>query len=161
MKGVNEVRLLGNIGKDPEMKFTPNGKAVLEFTLATSRKYKLDNGDIAESTQWHNVTAWGNLAENCNKILSKGQSVYVEGRIEYDEWEHEGKKYYRTSIVAGDIIFLTPKAPAPAVRPAAQPVQQPKTADDWSKLASAGTSKLVDVAVKMGAEVVKEDGVTV
>lgn len=108
MKGLNQVQLIGNLGRDPEMRFTPNGKAVTSFSIATSRKYrKEEGGDLVEETEWHYVMAWGKLAETCNQALNKGAAVAVTGRIHYQKWEDEKQvKHERTVIVASDVIFL-------------------------------------------------------
>lgn len=108
MKGLNQVQLIGNLGQDPEMKFTPNGKAVTQFSLATSRKYrKGEGGDLVEETEWHSIVAWSKTAELCNQALNKGSAVAITGRINYQKWEDEsGGKHSRTVIVAGDVIFL-------------------------------------------------------
>lgn len=103
MAGVNRVILLGNLGKDPEIKYTPNGTAVCNFSLATTEKVKGD-----DKTEWHRVTAWGKLAENCGEYLSKGKQVYIEGRIQTREWEdRDGEKRYTTEIVAHQVQFLS------------------------------------------------------
>jgi len=113
MKGLNEVRLIGNLGNDPEMRFTPNGKPVTTFSMATSRKFKgSDNGELVEETTWHRITVWDSLAEACNKSLHKGDAVYVGGRVRNSSWEDElGKKHYSSEVVATNVIFLDkPKA---------------------------------------------------
>lgn len=107
MKGLNQVNLIGNLGGDPEMKYAPAGKAVTSFSLATSRKYKGDNGQLIEETTWHNIITWEKLAESCNKSLGKGDPVYVMGRINNKSWEDDtGKKHYKSEIVASNVIFL-------------------------------------------------------
>lgn len=108
MKGLNQVVLMGNLGRDPEMRFTPAGKPVTDFSLATSRKYrKEDGGDLIEETEWHYIVTWNKLAETCNQSLSKGSAVAVTGRIHYQKWEDDGgNKHSQTVIIAGDVIFL-------------------------------------------------------
>lgn len=108
MKGLNEVRLIGNLGADPEMRYTANGKAVVTFSMATSRKFKgPDNGDLVEETTWHRITVWESQAEACNKSLHKGDPVFVGGRIRNSSWEDDvGAKHYSTEVVATNVIFL-------------------------------------------------------
>jgi single-strand DNA-binding protein len=107
MKGLNQVQLIGNLGNEPEMRFTPTGKAVTSFSLATSRKYKGENGDLVEETTWHNIVTWEKLAETCNKSLHKGAPVYVGGRINNRSWlDDAGDKHYRTEIIGNQVIFL-------------------------------------------------------
>lgn len=107
MRGLNEVKLIGNLGVDPEMKFTANGKAFTTFSLATSRKYKGDNGQLVEETTWHRIVSWEKLAEACNKSLSKGDPVFVGGRINNRAWEdNTGMKHYSSEIIANQVIFL-------------------------------------------------------
>lgn len=120
MKGLNQVNLIGNIGNEPEMRFTPNGKPVTKFSLATGRKYKNDSGGLVEETEWHNIVTWGTLAETCNKSLSKGAAVFVSGRIHYRKWESDDKqKHERAEIIAQEVIFLDkPAARAGADQPA-------------------------------------------
>lgn len=108
MKGLNQVQLIGNLGQDPEMKFTPTGKAVTQFSLATSRKYRQDEkSELIEETEWHNIIAWNKTAELCNQALNKGSAIALTGRIHYQRWEDDhGVKHNRTVIIAGDVIFL-------------------------------------------------------
>jgi single-strand DNA-binding protein len=107
MKGLNSVRLIGNLGTDPEMRETPSGKLITTFLMATSRKYPSQDGMLAEETTWHNIVCWDRLAENVNSALNKGSAVYLEGRISNRQWEgKDGQKHYRTEIIASDIIFL-------------------------------------------------------
>ena len=112
MKGLNEVRLIGNLGANPEMRYTPNGKPVTTFTLATSRKFKNESDELVEATEWHSITSWGALAETINQHLDKGAAVYVSGRLRYNIWQGtDGSKHSKTEIVAEDCIFLDkPKA---------------------------------------------------
>lgn len=105
---VNKVILIGRLGKDPEMRFTPNGKAVTNFTMATNEIWSDQSGERQERTEWHRVVAWGKLAENCAKLLSKGKQVYVEGRIQTRSWDdRDGNKRYTTEIVANTMQLLT------------------------------------------------------
>ncbi len=106
---LNKVMLIGNLGRDPEMRFTPSGRAVTNFTIATSERWKDTNGELQESTEWHRIVTWGKLAENCAKLLSKGKQVYIEGRIQTRSWDDkDGNKRYTTEIVASQMQILTP-----------------------------------------------------
>lgn len=108
MASVNKVILIGHLGADPELRFTPNGnKAVCNLRIATSEVFKDKSGQKQESTEWHRVTVWGDQAENCNKYLAKGRSVYVEGRLQTRAWDDkDGVKKYSTDIVAERVKFL-------------------------------------------------------
>lgn len=108
MASVNKVILIGNLGRDPELRYTQGGQAVANFTLATTERFSgRDGGERQERTEWHRVTAWGRTAELCAQYLSKGRSVYVEGRLQTREWEDkEGQKRRTTEIVALSVQFL-------------------------------------------------------
>lgn len=107
-RGLNKVMLIGNLGRDPEMRYTPSGKPVTSFSLAADRNWVSADGERHDETEWFNVVAWGNLAEICNQHLSKGQKVYVEGRLQTRSWEDEnGQKHFRTEVVANEMIILT------------------------------------------------------
>lgn len=107
MRGLNRVQIIGNLGRDPEMRYTPNGKPVTSFTVAVTRSWVKPEGERAEKTEWFNVVAWDRLAEICSQHLAKGSLVYVEGRLETRSWEAEnGQKHYRTEIVANEMIIL-------------------------------------------------------
>lgn len=102
--------VIGNMGRDPEMRYTPSGKPVTSFSLASSRSWTTPSGERREETEWFNVVAWGGLAEICNDKLFKSQQVYVEGRLQTRSWEDEaGQRHYRTEIVASDMIILGPR----------------------------------------------------
>jgi len=107
--GLNKVMLIGNLGKDPEVKYTPNGTAVASFSLATAESWVKD-GKKETRTEWHKIVVWGKLAEICGEYLTKGKQVYLEGRIQTREWEDkEGIKRYTTEIVASQMIMLGSK----------------------------------------------------
>lgn len=109
-RGLNKVMVIGNIGRDPEMRFTPSGKPVTSFSLASSRSWIGPDGERREETEWFNVVAWGNLAEICNQKLTKSQQVYVEGRLQTRSWDDErGQRHFRTEIVANEMIILGPR----------------------------------------------------
>ena len=104
---VNKVIIIGNLGADPEMRYTPEGAAVAQFSVATSRKWKDDKGQKKDETEWHKVVAWGKLAEVCGEYLSKGRQVFIEGRIKSRTWDDkDGNRRYTTEIIATDVTFL-------------------------------------------------------
>ncbi len=106
-RGLNKVLLIGTLGRDPEMRYTPSGRPVTSFSLATSRSWTSPEGERREETEWFNIIAWGNLAEICKQYLSKGKQVYIEGRLQTRGWEDEtGKKHFRTEVVASEMIML-------------------------------------------------------
>ena len=102
--------VIGNMGRDPEMRYTPSGKPVTSFSLASSRSWVTPDGERREETEWFNVVAWGSLAEICNQKLAKSQQVYVEGRLQTRSWEDDhGQRHFRTEVVASDMIILGPR----------------------------------------------------
>lgn len=105
MSSVNKSIIIGNLGRDPELTHTQGGTAVCRLAVATSRKYKKGE-ELVEETEWHRVTVWGKQAEACDKYLSKGRSVYVEGRLRTSTYEKDGVKRYTTEIVAEQVQFL-------------------------------------------------------
>ena len=106
MAGVNKVILVGNLGADPEMRYTAGGTAVCRLRIATSRNFTDKQGNRQEETAWHRVDAWGKLAEICGQYLSKGRQVYIEGRLKYGSYEKDGVKHYTTDIVAETMQML-------------------------------------------------------
>ena len=107
MAGVNKVILIGNLGRDPELRYTKSGQAVANFSLATTETYASREGKREERTEWHRIVAWGKTAELCTKYLSKGRRVYVEGQIRTRDWEDkEGQKRQTTEIHAQTVQFL-------------------------------------------------------
>ena len=107
MAGVNKVILLGNLGKDPEVRYLDNGVAVANFSLATTENYKNKSGERVSQTEWHNIVLWRGLAEVAEKYLKKGASVYVEGKIKTRKWEDkEGNARYNTEILADNMTML-------------------------------------------------------
>jgi single-strand DNA-binding protein len=106
-RGLNKVMIIGHLGRDPEMRYTPSGRPVTTFSVATTRSWTSADGDRHEETEWFNVVAWGSLAEICNQYLHKGQQVYVEGRLQTRRWEdNEGNKHFTTELVAKEMIML-------------------------------------------------------
>ena len=113
-KSVNKVTLLGNLGKDPEVKYTPQGKPVAKFSLATNERYKDKDGNWQDRTEWHNIVLWERLAEIAGEYLKKGSKVYIEGRIRTDSWDDKqtGQKKYMTNIIANDLVLLSGRGEA-------------------------------------------------
>lgn len=111
-KSVNKVILIGNVGKDPEVKYTPNGTPVAKFSVATNEKYKDRHDEWQESVEWHTVVAWQRLAEIVGEYVAKGSRVYIEGKLRTSSWEDKqsGERKYRTEIVALDLVLLGPGA---------------------------------------------------
>jgi len=107
--GLNKVMLIGNLGADPEMRFTANGTAVTNFRLAVSRTFRTPEGERREETEWVNVVTWNQLAERLGQHLRKGRKVYVEGRLQTRSWDGpDGQKRYRTEVVANQVLYLDP-----------------------------------------------------
>ncbi|MDP9036785.1 MAG: single-stranded DNA-binding protein [Myxococcota bacterium] len=104
-EGLNRVMLLGNLGADPDLKVTPGGQAVLKLRLATNESYLDRNNVRQERTEWHRVTVWGRRAEALGKILQKGDSLFVEGRLQTSSYEKNGEKRYSTEVVASNIVL--------------------------------------------------------
>ena len=110
MAGLNKAILIGNLGRDPEVRYTPGGLAVANFSIATSEAWSNKNGEKETRTEWHRIVAFGKLGEICGEYLSKGKQVYIEGRIQTREWDDkEGVKRYTTEIVASQMIMLGAK----------------------------------------------------
>ncbi len=107
-KSLNKVLLIGNLGKDPELSYTPSGVAVAKFSVATGERWKDQEGNMQERTEWHNIVAWRKLAEICGQYLKKGSKVYLEGRLQTRSWDDKntGQKRYATEVVADDLIML-------------------------------------------------------
>jgi len=107
-KSVNKVILIGNLGKDPEVKFTPGGTAVAKITLATNERFKDKAGEWQDRTEWHNVVLWARLAEIAGEYLKKGGKVYIEGRLQTRSWDDKNtnQKKYMTEVVANDLVLL-------------------------------------------------------
>lgn len=135
-KSLNKVTLIGNLGKDPEMSYTASGVAVTKFSIATNERWKDQEGNAQERTEWHNIVAWRKLAEICGQYLKKGSKVYLEGKLQTRSWDdkNSGVKRYTTEIVADDLIMLDGKGTgggnsggsdmnnsAPMSEPAAEP----------------------------------------
>ena len=109
MASLNRIQIIGNVGKEPEMRFTPNGNPVTSFSVACNEKY----GET-ETTEWFSIVAWGKLAETCNQYLSKGKQVYIEGRQQTKKWESDdGQKHYKTELIASRVLFLGKREDTP------------------------------------------------
>ncbi len=116
-RGLNKVMIIGHVGREPEMRYTPSGKPVTSFSVATTRSWTVPDGARREETDWFNVVSWGDLAEMCGQHLAKDQRVYIEGRLQTRGWKDtEGQRHYRTEIVANEMILLgEPRPPEPPV----------------------------------------------
>ncbi|MCD6230503.1 MAG: single-stranded DNA-binding protein [Dehalococcoidia bacterium] len=113
MASLNKVMLIGNVGTDPEMRFTPNGNPVTSFRLAASRFYTTSSGERRQETDWFTIITWNKLAETSNQFLSKGQKVYVEGRLRLRNWEgRDGQKRVSVEVIANQVLFLDKQAVA-------------------------------------------------
>ncbi|MDP6647733.1 MAG: single-stranded DNA-binding protein [Dehalococcoidales bacterium] len=113
MVSVNKIIIIGNLGGEPEMRFTPNGRPVTSFNVATNWRYTTADGERREETEWFTVVTWGRLAEQCNQFLNKGRLVYVEGRLHTHSWEsQDGQKHSRNEIIANRVSFLDRQAVA-------------------------------------------------
>lgn len=125
MAGLNKVMVIGNLGRDPEMRYTPSGSPVTSFSVAVSRTWNTPEGEKREETEWFNVECWNKLAEIANQYLQKGKQVYVEGRLKTDSWEdkNSGEKKYRTKLVATDLTMLGTRGDAMGGDQAPQVVQ--------------------------------------
>ena len=107
MVGLNKMMVIGNVGTDPEMRYTPNCTPVTSFRIATSRSYTTGGGERKQETEWFSVVAWNQLAEQVNQFLTKGRKAYVEGRLKSHSWEgQDGVTRYRNEIIANQVLFL-------------------------------------------------------
>jgi single-strand DNA-binding protein len=114
MAGLNKVMLIGNVGTDPEMRYTANGNAVTTFRIACNRNYSGPDGERKEETEWFSVVTWNKLAETCSQYLQKGRRAYVEGRLQTRSWDGpDGQRRYRTEVIANTVLFLDRAQAAP------------------------------------------------
>src|SRR3990167_5575010 len=128
-RSLNRVQLIGNLTRDPELRYTPNGTAVCSFGLATNRSWKTDSGEKHDEAEFHNIVAWNKLADLCSQFLVKGRKVYVEGRLATRTWTgQDGAQRNRTEIVISDMILLDSNRPAAGstVTPSEQPEEAAK-----------------------------------
>ena len=115
MASVNKVILIGNLGRDPELRYTASGQGVANFTLATNERWRDKDGNNQERTEWHRIVVWGKTAENCAQYLQKGRSAYVEGRLQTREWEdRDGNKRRTTEVTAQQLLMLGRRGDAPS-----------------------------------------------
>lgn len=140
MKDLNKVQIIGRLGADPELRFTPGGTPVATFRVAAGRQWMDGNGALHEETEWFRVVAWNSLAERCHQFLSKGARVYVEGRLQTRKWQdQDGQDRYTAEVIANDMIMLDARRSAPAtnddaltedepISPAEVPPVQPEPA---------------------------------
>jgi len=140
-RGVNKVILVGNLGKDPDIRYTPGGAAVASFSVATTESWKdKQTGEKVEKTEWHNITAFGKLAEICGEYLKKGSQVYVEGRIQTDKYQDKqtGQDRYSTKIIINDMQMLGGRSGAgmPESRPSGPAPVAPQQAEQGSAASS-------------------------
>ena len=134
MASVNRVILIGNLGRDPELRYTQSGQAVTNFSIATNEKWRDKDGQPQERTEWHRIIVWGKPAENCAQYLQKGRIVYIEGRLQTRDWEdREGNKRQTTEIVAQTVQFLGGRGeggPRPSGPPPPEDSGAPSDGDD-------------------------------
>ena len=138
-KSINKVILVGNVGADPEVKYTPSGIPVGKFTLATNERFKNKSGEWQDRTEWHNIVAWQRLAEIVGEYVSKGSKVYIEGKLQTSSWEdrRSGQKKYRTEIVARDLVLL-------GLRENGNSKQEPATTGEQREPDDAGSGEITD-----------------
>ncbi len=145
--GVNKVILVGNLGADPEVRFTPSGQAVANFRIATSENWTDKAGQKQERTEWHRIVVWGKLGELCGEYLAKGRQCFVEGRLQTREWtDKEGKKNYTTEVVASNVVFLGGRGEAGASN------GRPRARNGEEYAATAAPEELAHTAAAAGAE---------
>jgi single-strand DNA-binding protein len=106
MKGLNKVQLIGNLGKDPEIRYTPEGKQVAKFSMAANRTFKNKEGESIDDTQWFNIEAWSGLAKVIEDHLTQGDRIYIEGRLKTESYEKDGETKYFTKVVAQEMVML-------------------------------------------------------
>src|SRR3954451_3800557 len=112
-RGLNKVMIIGNLGAEPEMKYTPSGSPVTTFRVAVGRTWRTREGENRDETEWFRVVAWDKLAEVCSEYLHKGSKVYIEGRLQTRSWDKDGQKQFMTELIASDMQMLDSRADAP------------------------------------------------
>lgn len=131
MPGINKVILVGNLGKDPILRYTPDGTPVVNLSIATSNVWKDKNsGERREKTEWHRIVIWRRLAEICNEYLKKGRQVYLEGKLQTRSWEKDGITRYTTEIIASEVVFLGKRSDDPSANISSQEETLPETDED-------------------------------
>ncbi len=134
MHSVNQTTLLGNLTRDPELRYTPSGNPVISFSIATNRYWKNDAGEKQEAVDYHNIVFWGKAAEIIAQFVSKGNKIYVQGRLQTRSWEgKDGVKKYSTEVVGKEFILLTPKKQAPPAEESAEPKPSEKPTTEKPK----------------------------
>ena len=130
-RGLNKVMIIGYLGGDPEMRYTPSGRPVTSFSIGTTRSWNAPEGERREETEWFNVVAWGGLAEICKQYLTKGRQVYIEGRLQTRRWDdQEGKKHERIEVVANEMVMLGDR-PRPGAEAAPAGGESPVEEDEF------------------------------
>lgn len=125
MLNLNRAQIIGNLTRDPEMRYTPNGQAVTNFTVATNRRWTTKEGEAGEATEYHDIVVWGKQAETLTQILKKGGPAYVEGRLQTRNWEgQDGVKRYKTEIIADLVIALSSRGSGTYVAKDSNPVEE-------------------------------------
>ena len=131
MVSVNRMTIIGNLGSEPEMRYTPSGRPVTSFSVATNWRYTTSDGERKEETEWFTIVAWSKLAEQCNQYLTKGRLVYIEGRLRMHSWEgQDGQRRFRNEIVADRVKFLDRQAAAPRPEEKADEGQEREQRDE-------------------------------
>jgi len=155
MPSLNRVTLIGHLGQDPELRYTPNGNAAANFSLATNEKWKdKKTGQDNERTEWHKIVVWGKTAEICKEHLSKGQAVYIEGRLQTRKWEDKtGQARYTTEVVADQVLFLGGKGEKAAGGQTGMRATYERTA----RAPAPQHELLDDIEAKFGAKPTDED----
>lgn len=139
-RSLNRVQLIGNLTRDPELRYTPTGAAVVSFGLATNRSWKTDTGEKHDETEFHNIVAWNKLAELCSQFLTKGRKIYVEGRLATRSWTaQDGTQKSRTEIVIDDMILLDSQAGFKKAEPAAVAAPEESSLPEEGKTPSASS----------------------
>ena len=131
MSSLNKVQLIGRLGKDPEVRHLDSGITVCNFSIATSESYTNKIGEKVEQTEWHNIVAWGKLAEIIEKWVTKGMLIYIEGKLKTRKWDKEGQTHYTTEIFADGMQMLS--RAEQQIQQQTQATAQQSTVDDWSK----------------------------
>ena len=154
-KSLNRVMLIGNVTRDPELRYTPQGNAVTTFGLATNRSWKLESGEIKEEAEFHRLVAWNKLAELCSQLITKGRKIYVEGRLQTRTWTGttDNLQHTITEIVIDDMILLDSKFPT--AKPVAPAAEEKKSVQDGS--ATGGEDVKDEVKEEIKKEELKED----
>ncbi len=124
MKCLNQCTLLGNLTRDPELRYTPDGKAVISFSVATNRQWTLESGEKKESTDYHDIVFWGKSAEIIGQFVKKGTKILIQGRLQTRSWEKEGQKRYKTEIVGDDFVLFDKMAEPVSEKPIVEPTKE-------------------------------------